>query len=148
MPSTLWDQITYPFPNFNGCTVEVWEWTSHVDHLILYNECNYLSMLSSRLIRVSERVPLQWHHNGLNSVSNHQPHHCLLSRFFFFFSGVDQRKHQSSAPLAFVWGIYRGPVNSPHKWPVTRKMFPFDDVTMPGIKLTISHHWSTGPTVT
>ena len=32
--------------------------------------------------------------------------------------------------LAFVWGIHRGPVNSPHKWPVTRKMFPFDDVIM------------------
>ena len=45
--------------------------------------------------------------------------------------GVDQRKHQSSASLAFVWGIHRGPVNSPHKWPVTRKMFPFDDVIMP-----------------
>ena len=43
-------------------------------------------------------------------------------------SGADQRKHQSSASLAFVWGIHRGPVNSPHKWPVTRKMFPFDDV--------------------
>ena len=47
-----------------------------------------------------------------------------------FYSGVDQRKHQSSASLAFVWGIHRGPVNSPHKWPVTRKMFPFDDVIM------------------
>ena len=43
---------------------------------------------------------------------------------------TDQRKHQSSAPLAFVWGIHRSPVNSPHKWPVTRKMFPFDDVIM------------------
>ena len=46
------------------------------------------------------------------------------------YSGVDQSKHQSSASLAFVWGIHRGPVNSPHKWPVTRKMFPFDDVIM------------------
>ena len=45
-------------------------------------------------------------------------------------SDADQRKHQSSASLAFVWGIHRGPVNSPHKWPVTRKMFPFDDVIM------------------
>ena len=44
------------------------------------------------------------------------------------YSDADQRKHQSSASLAFVWGIHRGPVNSPHKWPVTRKMFPFDDV--------------------
>ena len=44
--------------------------------------------------------------------------------------GTDQRKHQSSASLAFVRGIHRGPVNSPHKGPVTRKMFPFDDVIM------------------
>ena len=46
------------------------------------------------------------------------------------YSGADQRKHQSSASLAFVRGIHRRPVNSPHKWPVTRKMFPFDDVIM------------------
>ena len=46
------------------------------------------------------------------------------------YSGVNQRKHQSSASLAFVWEIHRGPVNFPHKWPVTRKMFPFDDVIM------------------
>ena len=44
------------------------------------------------------------------------------------YSDADQRKHQSSASLAFVRGIHRGPVNSPHKRPVTRKMFPFDDV--------------------
>ena len=44
------------------------------------------------------------------------------------YSDADQRKHQSSASLAFVMGIHRGPVNSPHKWPVTRKMLPFDDV--------------------
>ena len=46
------------------------------------------------------------------------------------YSGADQRKHQSSASLALVWGIHRGPVNSRHKWPVTRKMFPFDEVIM------------------
>ena len=46
------------------------------------------------------------------------------------YSGADQRKHQSSASLAFVRGIHRWPVNSPHKWPVTRKMCPFDDVIM------------------
>ena len=44
--------------------------------------------------------------------------------------GADQRKCQSSASLAFVRGIHRGPVNSPHKGPVTQKMFPFDDVIM------------------
>ena len=46
------------------------------------------------------------------------------------YSGTDQRKHQSSASLAFVRGIHRWPVNSPHKGPVTRKMFPFDDLIM------------------
>ena len=46
------------------------------------------------------------------------------------YSGSDQRKHQSSASLAFMRGIHWWPVNSPHKGPVTRKMFPFDDVIM------------------
>ena len=49
------------------------------------------------------------------------------------YSDADQSKHQSSASLAFVWGIHRGPVNSPHKSPVTRKMFSFDDVIMNGV---------------
>ena len=46
------------------------------------------------------------------------------------YSDADQRKHQSSAWLAFVLGIHRWPVNSPQKRPVTRKMFPFDDAIM------------------
>ena len=45
-------------------------------------------------------------------------------------SGINQRKHQSSASLASCAGIHRRPVNSPHKCPVTRKMFRFDDVIM------------------
>ena len=44
--------------------------------------------------------------------------------------GADQRKHQNSASLAFVRGIHRWLVNSPHKGPVTPKVFPFDDVIM------------------
>ena len=47
------------------------------------------------------------------------------------FSDSDQRKHQSSSSLAFVREIYQWLVNSSHKWPVTRKMFPFDYVFMP-----------------
>ena len=46
------------------------------------------------------------------------------------YSGTDQIKYYSSASLAFVREIHRWPVNSPHKGPVTRKMFPFDDVIM------------------
>ena len=59
-------------------------------------------------------------------------------------SGADQRKHQSSASLAFVQGIHRWPVNSPHKRPVTREMFPFDDVIMTRMsaKRDISTLWT------
>ena len=46
------------------------------------------------------------------------------------YSGADQRKHQSSASLAFVRGIHRWPVNSPHKGSVTRKLVLFDNVMM------------------
>ena len=76
-------------------------------------------------------MKLQWRHNGRDGVSNHQPHDCLPNRLSGrVYSGADQRKYQSSSSLAFVRGIHRGAVNSPHKWPVTWKMFPFGDVIM------------------
>ena len=52
------------------------------------------------------------------------------------YSDADRRKRQSSASRAFVRGIHRSPMNSPHKWPVTRTMFPFDDVIMSRIRVT------------
>ena len=70
---------------------------------------------------------VKWRHNEHNGVSNHQPHDCLLIPFI---QDADQRKHQSSVWLAFVRGIHRWPVNSLHKGPITRKMFPFDDIAM------------------
>ena len=54
----------------------------------------------------------------------------LIIVYSTVYSGADQRKHQSSAPLVFVKGIHGRPVNSPHKRPVARKMFPFDGVIM------------------
>ena len=57
MPNKLWDEITYPFLNFNGYTVEVWEWRSYF-------------------------ITLRWRQNGRDSVSNHQPGHCLFSLLF------------------------------------------------------------------
>ena len=69
---------------------------------------------------------LQWRHNGRDGVSNHQPHDCLLNRLF-------RRRSKKTSQLR-VTGLCAG--NSPatgefpHKWPVTRKMFPFDDVIM------------------
>ena len=90
---------------------------------------------------LTEVVTLRWRHNGRDSVPNHQPHDCLLNSLF----GCRSKKHQSSASLAFVWGIHRGPVNSPHKWPVTRKIFLFDDVIMiMKIMPTPWHHYGYG----
>ena len=95
-----------------------WNWVS----LILADS----HMRRPRYIICQMFKPLQWRHNGRDGVSNHQPHHWLLNRLFRRRS----QKNESSASLAFVRGIHRWPVNSPHKWPVTRKMFPFDDVIM------------------
>ena len=56
------------------------------------------------------------------------------------YSDADQRKHQSSASLAFVRWIHRGPVNSPHKWPVVQKLFPFDDVSKVSLKIYVGDY--------
>ena len=66
------------------------------------------------------RFTLRWRHNGHGGVSNHQPHDCLPNRLF------GGRSKKTSKLRAIHWG----PVNSPHKWPATRKMFPFADVIM------------------
>ena len=69
---------------------------------------------------------LLWLHNGHHSVSNHQPYDCLLRRSF-------RRRSKQTSKLR-VTGLCAGnspePVNFPHKWSVTQKMFPFDDVIM------------------
>ena len=74
----------------------------------------------------SPNNPLHWRHNGHDCVSNHQPHDCLLNRLF--------RRRSKKTPKLRVTGLCAGnspgPVNSPHKGPVTLKMFPFDDVIM------------------
>ena len=67
---------------------------------------------------------LQWHHNGHDGVSNHQPHHCLLNCLF----RCRSKKASKLRVTGLCEGNSLGPVNSPHKWPVMRKMFPFDDV--------------------
>ena len=70
--------------------------------------------------------PLQWRHNGRDRVSNHQPRVCLLSRLI--------RLRSKKTSKLRVTGLCAG--NSPEtgqfptQRPVTRKMFPFDDVIM------------------
>ena len=75
---------------------------------------------------------LQWRHNGCDDVSNHQHHDCLLSRL--------TRRRSKKTPKLRVNGLCEGnsPVNFPQRWPVTRKMFTFDDVIM--FVCCVPHH--------
>ena len=69
---------------------------------------------------------LHWRHNDHDGVSNYQPHGCLLNRLF-------RRRSKKTSKLratGLCVGNSPGPVNSPHKGPATRKVFPFDDVIM------------------
>ena len=78
-------------------------------------------VFSHSLLKSLAPETLQWHHYECDGISNHRHLIC---------SGADQRKLQSSASLAFVRGIQQWLVNSPHKGPVTWKMFQFDNVIM------------------
>ena len=69
---------------------------------------------------------LQWRHNDHDGVSNYQPHGCLLNLLF----KCGSKKTSKLRVTGLCVGNSPGPVNSPHKGPVTRKMFPFDDVIM------------------
>ena len=83
--------------------------------------------------REGRQNALQWRHNDHDGVSNHQPHCCLLNRLF------RRKSKKTSKPRAtsLCAGNSPGSVNSPHKGPVTRKMFSFDDVIM----CRRSHDW-------
>ena len=70
---------------------------------------------------------LQWRHTERDGVSNHRRHDCLLNRLF---RRISKKTSKLRGTLAFVRGIHRWPVNSPHKGQVARKLFPFDDVIM------------------
>ena len=74
---------------------------------------------------------------NLRETQNTAPCLWRMRTFDSVYSGADQRKHQSSASLALVRVIHRWRVNSPQKGPVTRKMFPFDDVIMTGKFITV-----------
>ena len=81
---------------------------------------------------VPQTMSLRWRQNNHDGVSNHQPHGCLLNRLF-------RRRSKNTSKLCVTdlcAGNSPGPVNSPHNGPVTRKMFPFDDVIMAKLALT------------
>ena len=100
--------------------------------------CRQISWGSS--LSQSVDMALLWHHNGRGSASNHQPHDCLLNRLF----GRRSKKTSKLRVTGLCVGNSPGPVNSPHKWPVTRKMFIFDDVIMVLTHQSISRLWAVG----
>ena len=82
--------------------------------------CKYLSMahdlsIHEAIASTNATKPLQWRNNGRDTVSNHQPHDCLLNRL------CRRRSKKTSKPrvTGLCAGNSPGPVNSPHKWPVT-----------------------------
>ena len=86
--------------------------------------------------QISRQWPRLWfgteqvHHNDVIMNTMASQITSLMIVYSNVYSDEDQRKHQRSASLAYVRGIDRSTVNSPHKGPVTRKMFPFDDIIM------------------
>ena len=102
--------------------------------------------LKGRLTKFYNRFSLSHHVHFITGIcsTNYRPIHynyvtmsatasqitSLTIVYSTVYWGAYQRKALSSASLAFVRGIRRWPVNAPHKGPVTRKMFPFDDVIM------------------
>ena len=91
-------------------------------HPLVWCESNYLS-------RYNHFLSWRYHYDVIMSAMTSQITNLTIV-YSSVYSGAHQRQHQSYASLAFVWGIHRWPVNSPHKGPVTRKMFPFNDVIM------------------
>ena len=88
------------------------------------------ALVQSRCNQILTGTHTQTHYNDVIMGTITSQITSLTSVYSPFYSDADQRKYQSSASLAFVREIHRGPVNFPHKWPVTRKMSPFDDVIM------------------
>ena len=126
-----------------GAPSSIWHWTN----AFLMCHC---FIISKRIwqIRFADRM-LFFHYDDVIMTTIAPQITSLTSVYSTVYSDADQRKHQSSASLAFVLGNSPGPVNSPHKWPVTRKMFPFDDVIMSVFSPYSSLYWSykfiTGP---
>ena len=105
-----------------------------INHVFEYweMECRLQVLLSLYNKRICGRNVKRWasHYSEVITSPMASWITSLVIVYSTVYSGADQWKHQRSASLIFVQGIHRWPVNSPHKRPVTWKMFPFDDVIM------------------
>ena len=108
--------------------------THSISHIHSLEDAFTLSLVNSSSHSVSRSGSHHYNDVIMSAIASQIT--SLTIVYSTVYPGADQSKHQSSASLAFVWGIHRGPVNSPHKWPVTRKLFPFDDVIMQSLSPT------------
>ena len=92
--------------------------STKVGNYVEVSTCHFLRHLCLVSVELKKN-----HYDGVIMGATASQITSLTIVYSIVYSDADQRKHQSSASLAFVWGIHRGPVNSPHKWPVTRKRF-------------------------
>ena len=95
------------------------------------HSCHISNCFNFKICALLWQFPLHYSDVTMNAMASQITNLTIVCSTVY--SGADQRKHQSSESLVFVRGIHRSPVNSPNKWPVTRKMFLFDDVIMEGL---------------
>ena len=91
----VWDEITYPFWNFNGCTVEDREDREVISSHTL-SWCNYLSMLGLKLTHVNKRSPVI------------QPANCFFDQWKFIIplqKNLLQKDQQLCYPT-YLWGLH------------------------------------------
>ena len=112
-------------PNVMVCWI-----TNSQDVVLLFHVTFSVIMYLLFTVELMALLQLDFHYGDVIMGTMASQITSLTIVYSTIYSGADQRKYQSSAALAFVRWIHRGPVNSPHKWLVTRKIFPFDDVIM------------------
>ena len=98
----------------------------NIEFYLWYENCRRLFQMYIQWKCLNFDYTLHWRHNDHNGVSNHQPHCCLLNCLY----RRSSKKTSKLCATDLCMGNSPGPVNSPHKGPVTRKMFPFDEVIM------------------
>ena len=113
---------------YKKCRCVLMRFAPIIDNPTLWSRLHYIIWcFMSRFLSMAE---IGLHYDDVTMGGMASQITSLTIVYSTVYSVADQRKHQSPASLAFVRGIHRGPVNSPHKWLVTRKLFPFDDVIL------------------
>ena len=115
---------------------QLWGWWFQTPSRLLWCHCNgtWTRWRYTKRITVKAAciviLAIAVHYNDVKMSAVASQITSLTIVYSTLYSGSYEWKHQNSATLAFVRGIHRWPVNSPHRGRVTRKTFPFDDVIM------------------